>query len=179
MILVAPVRAASGCQPLRPLGCAQTVRWLLTEAPAGPLLCAEPAGGMDAHGLVRGQDEPWGDNQHILRAVILDGLAPRGPGATARADLLWEALAQEPSPRGRPSCSGPLFIWMFVLFCCAWLQILLKYIYPLGHCEVSIPFAKHFEVLRRDERVYLFDLSNELDLGFLFCVARRQDTLFS
>lgn len=120
MVLVAPVWAASGCRPPQPLGCAQTVRWLLTEAPAEPLLCAEPAGGMDAHGLVRGQDEPWGDNQHILWAVLLDGLAPealvRLPGPTCCGRRWLRSPARVAGPAALAlSPYGCLFV--FVLLC--------------------------------------------------------------
>lgn len=158
----------------------RTVRRLLTEAPAGLLLCAEPEGGMDAHGLVRGQDKPLGDNQHILRAVVFDRLAPRGPGAIAPAGLAWEALGQEPSPHGRPSCSGPLSICTFVCFCFAVLGC--KFSSNISIPWVTVKFQFPLQNILRfseEKRVYLSDPGNELDLGFLFCIARRQVTLFS
>lgn len=55
------LRQPSACRPPWPLAVLlRTVRRLLTEAPAGPLLCAEPAGGMDAHGLIKGPGRAFG-----------------------------------------------------------------------------------------------------------------------
>lgn len=77
---------------------------------------------MDAHGLVRGQDEPLGDNQHILRAVVFDRLAPRGPGAVAppawRGRRWIRSLARTDGPAAL-ALSPYVRLFAFVLLCLA------------------------------------------------------------